>query len=138
MIFTAGLEDYARPIIDALDPDNKLFAHRIYREGCVKTEYYQVRHRSWRWETCSKLLWKVLIKGKSGQGTDLRLLFLVACSRVQCGNGRGATLHSMPPFFASTFQSLPIHCNTFPCSVSRTWRTLAVPSVAPCWCTTQI
>ncbi|KAG1661655.1 hypothetical protein FOA52_007536 [Chlamydomonas sp. UWO 241] len=41
VIFTAGLEDYARPIVDALDPDNRFFAQRIYREGCVKTEFYQ-------------------------------------------------------------------------------------------------
>jgi len=41
IIFTAGLEDYARPIIDAVDPSGRLFAGRIYREGTLKTEYYQ-------------------------------------------------------------------------------------------------
>ncbi|EFJ42365.1 hypothetical protein VOLCADRAFT_36131, partial [Volvox carteri f. nagariensis] len=41
VIFTAGLEDYAKPIIDALDPSGKLFAHRIYREGTLRTEFYQ-------------------------------------------------------------------------------------------------
>lgn len=37
----AGLEDYAKPIIDAIDPSNRLFAHRIYREGTLRTDYYQ-------------------------------------------------------------------------------------------------
>ncbi|GIL69636.1 hypothetical protein Vretimale_10282 [Volvox reticuliferus] len=41
VIFTAGLEDYAKPIVDALDPKRNLFAHRIYREGTLRTEYYQ-------------------------------------------------------------------------------------------------
>lgn len=37
----AGLEDYARPIIDAIDPSGKLLAGRIYREGTLRTDYYQ-------------------------------------------------------------------------------------------------
>ncbi|KAG2452881.1 hypothetical protein HYH02_002225 [Chlamydomonas schloesseri] len=41
IIFTAGLEDYAKPIIDAIDPSGRLFAHRIYREGTLRTDYYQ-------------------------------------------------------------------------------------------------
>ncbi|GFH09222.1 uncharacterized protein HaLaN_04325 [Haematococcus lacustris] len=41
IIYTAGLEDYAKPIIDAIDPTNSLFAGRIYREGTLRTEYYQ-------------------------------------------------------------------------------------------------
>jgi Dullard-like phosphatase family protein len=41
LVFTAGLEDYAKPIIDAIDPDQSLHKIRIYREGCVKTEFYQ-------------------------------------------------------------------------------------------------
>jgi RNA polymerase II subunit A small phosphatase-like protein len=41
LIYTAGLEDYAKPIIDVIDPLNRFFAGRIYREGTVKTEYYQ-------------------------------------------------------------------------------------------------
>ncbi|KAG2422865.1 hypothetical protein HXX76_015697 [Chlamydomonas incerta] len=41
IIFTAGLEDYAKPIIDAIDPTGRLFAHRIYREGTLRTDYYQ-------------------------------------------------------------------------------------------------
>ncbi|KXZ54403.1 hypothetical protein GPECTOR_5g59 [Gonium pectorale] len=41
IVFTAGLEDYAAPIIDAIDPRGELFAHRIYREGTLRTDYYQ-------------------------------------------------------------------------------------------------
>ncbi len=39
----AGLEDYASPIIDAIDPTRRLFTSRIYREGTLRTEHYQVR-----------------------------------------------------------------------------------------------
>lgn len=41
VIFTAGLEDYAKPIIEALDPQNRFFSACIFREGTVKTSYYQ-------------------------------------------------------------------------------------------------
>ncbi|MEW5298482.1 MAG: hypothetical protein WDW36_001600 [Sanguina aurantia] len=41
IVYTAGLEDYAKPIIDAIDPANAFFAGRIYREGTIRTEYYQ-------------------------------------------------------------------------------------------------
>lgn len=41
IIFTAGLEDYAKPIIDAIDPHGRFFVDRIYREGTLRTEYYQ-------------------------------------------------------------------------------------------------
>lgn len=41
IVYTAGLEDYAKPIVDALDPTGELFAARIYREGTLRTDYYQ-------------------------------------------------------------------------------------------------
>lgn len=41
VVFTAGLEEYARPIIDAIDPEDQFFAGRIYREGTLRTEFYQ-------------------------------------------------------------------------------------------------
>ena len=41
IVFTAGLEDYAKPIVDAIDPHGRFFSDRIYRTGCVNTEYYQ-------------------------------------------------------------------------------------------------
>lgn len=36
-----GLEEYASPIIDAIDPDNAYITARIYREGTTRTDYYQ-------------------------------------------------------------------------------------------------
>ncbi|KAL7683508.1 putative FCP1 domain, HAD superfamily protein [Plasmopara halstedii] len=33
-VFTAGLEAYGKPILDALDPRGNLFAGRFYRESC--------------------------------------------------------------------------------------------------------
>jgi Dullard-like phosphatase family protein len=34
VIFTAGRQDYADHILDKLDPENKYFAHRLYRQHC--------------------------------------------------------------------------------------------------------
>lgn len=36
-----GLEDYASPIIDAIDPQGRFFSGRIYRGGTLRTEHYQ-------------------------------------------------------------------------------------------------
>ena len=41
VIFTAGLEDYARPILDAIDPEGTFFAARLYRPATVGSKYYQ-------------------------------------------------------------------------------------------------
>jgi len=41
VVFTAGLEEYAAPIIDVLDPTGELITARIYRDGTTKTEHYQ-------------------------------------------------------------------------------------------------
>ncbi|CAL9123372.1 NLI interacting factor-like phosphatase [Musa troglodytarum] len=38
VLFTAGLEGYARPVIDRIDVDNKL-THRLYRPATVSTKY---------------------------------------------------------------------------------------------------
>jgi len=35
-VFTAGLEAYGKPILDALDPKNTLFAGRFFRESCAQ------------------------------------------------------------------------------------------------------
>lgn len=37
----AGLEEYARPIIDAIDPEGTTISHRLYREATLRTDYYQ-------------------------------------------------------------------------------------------------
>lgn len=35
MIFTAAEQNYADKIIDLLDPERKLVAHRLYRDSCT-------------------------------------------------------------------------------------------------------
>ena len=41
VLFTAGLEDYAKPIVGALDPDGTLFTACLYRPATVESKYYQ-------------------------------------------------------------------------------------------------
>ncbi|KAG0489632.1 hypothetical protein HPP92_006495 [Vanilla planifolia] len=38
VLFTAGLEGYARPLVDQIDVDNR-FSHRLYRSETISTEY---------------------------------------------------------------------------------------------------
>ncbi|KAL2940583.1 CTD small phosphatase-like protein 2 [Bienertia sinuspersici] len=38
ILFTAGLEGYARPLVDRIDADNR-FSHRLYRPSTTSTEY---------------------------------------------------------------------------------------------------
>lgn len=38
VLFTAGLEDYARPLVDRVDKDN-LIGERLYRPSTISTEY---------------------------------------------------------------------------------------------------
>lgn len=38
VLFTAGLEGYARPLVDIIDKEN-LFSHRLYRPSTISTEY---------------------------------------------------------------------------------------------------
>mmetsp|Transcript_30032 Transcript_30032/g.40667 ORF Transcript_30032/g.40667 Transcript_30032/m.40667 type:complete len:80 (-) Transcript_30032:306-545(-) len=33
-VFTASPKSYADPIIDKLDPDNKIFKHRFFQDDC--------------------------------------------------------------------------------------------------------
>ncbi|CAD8155962.1 unnamed protein product [Paramecium pentaurelia] len=37
IVFTASDQIYAKNIIDYLDPNNNIFAHRLYRESCILT-----------------------------------------------------------------------------------------------------
>jgi len=34
IVFTAGAEDYATPLLDHLDPDGTIFRHRLFRQHC--------------------------------------------------------------------------------------------------------
>ncbi|GAB2299528.1 hypothetical protein Dimus_033594 [Dionaea muscipula] len=38
VLFTAGLEGYARPLVDRIDSENR-FSHRLYRPSTISTEY---------------------------------------------------------------------------------------------------
>jgi TFIIF-interacting CTD phosphatase-like protein len=37
-VFTAGTREYASPILDRLDPDDKVFGRRFYRDDCSVLE----------------------------------------------------------------------------------------------------
>lgn len=36
--FTAGVKDYADPILDKIDPEKTIFKKRMYRDSCIKCE----------------------------------------------------------------------------------------------------
>jgi CTD small phosphatase-like protein 2 len=38
VIFTAAEKEYADLIIDQIDPENKFFRHRLYRDHCFKSD----------------------------------------------------------------------------------------------------
>ncbi|KAL3650270.1 hypothetical protein CASFOL_006673 [Castilleja foliolosa] len=38
VLYTAGLEGYARPLVDRIDAENR-FSHRLYRPSTISTEY---------------------------------------------------------------------------------------------------
>lgn len=38
VVFTAGVKDYADPILDRIDPDKTFFKKRMYRDECVKVD----------------------------------------------------------------------------------------------------
>ena len=42
-MFTAGVKDYADPILDKIDPDNTLFKKRMYRTECVKVDQFFIK-----------------------------------------------------------------------------------------------
>ena len=43
IVFTAGVKEYADPILDQLDPDGKLFKKRLYRDSCIKVEQFFIK-----------------------------------------------------------------------------------------------
>lgn len=41
--YTAGLEEYAKPLLDWLDPHGTIFRHRLYRDSCLFIRGYYVK-----------------------------------------------------------------------------------------------
>ena len=41
--WTAGVKDYADPILDRIDPDGTIFKTRMYRDSCVKCEQFFIK-----------------------------------------------------------------------------------------------
>jgi Dullard-like phosphatase family protein len=46
VVYTAGLEEYAKPLLDWLDPEGKIFRARLYRDSCVFAKGYYVKDLS--------------------------------------------------------------------------------------------
>jgi TFIIF-interacting CTD phosphatase-like protein len=42
-VFTAGVKDYADPILDKIDPDGTLFKKRMYRDSCIKVDQFFIK-----------------------------------------------------------------------------------------------
>ena len=38
VVFTAGVKDYATPILDKMDPDGTIFKKRMFRDECIKVD----------------------------------------------------------------------------------------------------
>jgi Dullard-like phosphatase family protein len=43
VVFTAGVKDYAEPILNKIDPDNTLFKKRLYRDTCIKCDQFFIK-----------------------------------------------------------------------------------------------
>jgi Dullard-like phosphatase family protein len=43
IVFTAGVKEYADPILDKIDPDGKLFKKRLYRDHCIKVDQFFIK-----------------------------------------------------------------------------------------------
>lgn len=41
--FTAGIKSYADQILDKIDPENKIFAKRLYRDSCVRCDQFFIK-----------------------------------------------------------------------------------------------
>jgi len=41
--FTAGVQEYADPILDQIDPENTIFKKRLYRGSCIKTQQFYIK-----------------------------------------------------------------------------------------------
>lgn len=43
MVWTAGVQDYADPILDQIDPDKQFFKKRMYRTECVRADQFFIK-----------------------------------------------------------------------------------------------
>ena len=43
VVFTAGLKEYADPILDQLDPRKEFFKKRLYRTDCIQVHDYFIK-----------------------------------------------------------------------------------------------
>lgn len=43
IVFTAGVKEYADPILDKIDPEGTLFRKRLYRDQCIKVDQFYVK-----------------------------------------------------------------------------------------------
>jgi len=41
--WTAGVKDYADPILDKIDPDGTIFKKRMYRDSCIKCDQFFIK-----------------------------------------------------------------------------------------------
>jgi Dullard-like phosphatase family protein len=43
IVWTAGVKDYADPILDYIDPEKKFFKMRLFRETCIKVDQFYIK-----------------------------------------------------------------------------------------------
>lgn len=43
MVWTAGVQEYADPILDKIDPEKTLFKKRMYRTECMKVDQFFIK-----------------------------------------------------------------------------------------------
>jgi len=43
VVWTAGVQDYADPILDQIDPEKTLFKKRMYRTECIKADQFFIK-----------------------------------------------------------------------------------------------
>ena len=43
VVFTAGEQEYADQILDYIDPENRIFKKRLYRQDCIKLDNFFIK-----------------------------------------------------------------------------------------------
>ena len=46
IVYTAGTQDYAEPILNCIDPDGEIFAAKLYRHNCIPSGRYFLKDLS--------------------------------------------------------------------------------------------